>query len=1120
MMMSLLSLVALLATVAADVDRLPLLPSQAASPPATTSDGQWHSPDHSLPDDDDAFPATPTTSPTAAETRRRLETSGTPSAYEHVFNSSTFQGEQPTPEDHTGSDKTLPVIDAGIIYQSESSASSRNQQIDDHPTLHEDEGAGDPTEEVDDPELNGPRVLPRTGSLIPTTEESSEDGVASFEIGGPDEERNMSESSIPDIAQSTKTAEGLLDEQQPVAEDKATDPSVYEYKWDPSYAHADGTKDLEENVTNYTKNTNAEKETAEGDKVEDAGAPDAEYFWTGGVTDEQVKNATSDTKQVTSDRDSNDTRAVLSSTTTGTQATPSSYFQNSESTVGEGVQKTEETPLHRGLVLKIERNDSPPSASIPINYKEEPRTESPMQRLTAERIANDRLRESLMRGREPFAGMKDEFKDFEQVQTILKDSDDVQDSPYSRSRMKYYVDDAQHSSRADIPWRSGNADSINQQSQFSRRGGEQREENATESKFVKDVQSSRQETIEIMEDKTGSDPSDEEELPSSTLSITEQEAGIQVYITFTQASESPRAEGNSRSSNPTERPNPTHETGTTRKADLMSMTNIHKGIDGVESYVIPSLDFEETSSTELSHESGGVPDGSSVTSAQMTTGDGGAQVVGSEGSKGNGKSRQYDASNPYRHWDVESEEQERVMKTQRRTNNGREGPMYSGIEDASRDDTAPAGGNRTNGHSNTTSRSYLLLLAGNSTIVKMRQKDFAKYLKLNLAARLSLEYDDVKVNRVVLAPPRLLVNVSVVTPPAVTAAERVVAADEDAGIDAGGGYYGGAVPAAAAAEVNVVEEEAPLHKLARANATLLELSGEEYHIVRLLPLHSRRLPPPPEFNDSLMEVEGGGGGGGGGGGAGTAVGADTEYREEQPDVGAPSSSRQEQPERQVLYRHDDIELIIYTAVGSACAVAIVATAFITVSRYLRVTAFQWPWRSPKTFSKAPWILPNHHHPHHSSGRHSPPHYRMDEEGLHPTVIYSGAFAAAHNVGGSMCGSTGPSSWADEYQPPLPDRASLPAHCGLPLFGPGGDPGSSSALYSDVVQQSPRSKLHLFSCRPGSLLLPIAPPQSPLKSLPSRLGSNNNNNNNNQQQQSAGHLKGKLVGGLDNPNYEK
>lgn len=96
----------------------------------------------------------------------------------------------------------------------------------------------------------------------------------------------------------------------------------------------------------------------------------------------------------------------------------------------------------------------------------------------------------------------------------------------------------------------------------------------------------------------------------------------------------------------------------------------------------------------------------------------------------------YDVDTPFRKWDRDSEEQEKMLENiVFQANNDTLDKIEIESSDSSDEQTG-------------TGRWFLLLLAGNSTIVRLRQKDFAKYLKLNLAARLSLEYDEVKLNKV------------------------------------------------------------------------------------------------------------------------------------------------------------------------------------------------------------------------------------------------------------------------------------------------------------------------------------------------------------------------------------
>lgn len=242
---------------------------------------------------------------------------------------------------------------------------------------------------------------------------------------------------------------------------------------------------------------------------------------------------------------------------------------------------------------------------------------------------------------------------------------------------------------------------------------------------------------------------------------------------------------------------------------------------------------------------------------------------------------------PFKKWDRESEEQEKLLENIVFQTND---TFDMEIEKESSDSP---------------SRWFLLLLAGNSTIVRLRQKDFAKYLKLNLAARLSLEYDEVKVNKVVLAPPRLMVNVSVVP-------SGMGNLDDE--FDLNERLFG--------------EEEAPLHKLAETNATLLELSGEEYHVVRFLSLRSQQ---PVSMDEASSE---------------TVV---------------------------VTDKHSDIEHIIYVGIGGACIILLIPLIMALCRLYIFPIKVKWPWKRDKLF-------PN-----------LPRHQRMTEPPSGPLVIYSGAF---------------------------------------------------------------------------------------------------------------------------------
>jgi len=185
----------------------------------------------------------------------------------------------------------------------------------------------------------------------------------------------------------------------------------------------------------------------------------------------------------------------------------------------------------------------------------------------------------------------------------------------------------------------------------------------------------------------------------------------------------------------------------------------------------------------------------------------------------------------FERWDEASEEQERVLEDAMRS----EGPTGDG----------EGGGNGGGSSSsvlaadqNTPSRWFVLLLSGNSTVAQMRRTDFAKYLKLNLAARLSLEYDEVKINRVLVVPPRLMVNVSVVP-----VSERTSSAAAAAAVAAvASSSFSSWSPSAsdktsATISDRVVEDDDPLHNLVETNATLMELSGEEYRVSRIV-LHN------------------------------------------------------------------------------------------------------------------------------------------------------------------------------------------------------------------------------------------------------------------------------------------
>ncbi|XP_047002849.1 uncharacterized protein LOC124620225 [Schistocerca americana] len=360
----------------------------------------------------------------------------------------------------------------------------------------------------------------------------------------------------------------------------------------------------------------------------------------------------------------------------------------------------------------------------------------------------------------------------------------------------------------------------------------------------------------------------------------------------------------------------------------------------------------------------------------------------------------YDPANPYDHFDSDSEEQEMEVEQEHHPQTAAGSQEEERDQQQEEEEEETLGGleyedslgpGSTEGQPAaaavaTTQRSYLLQLAGNSTIVMLRRSDFAKYLKLNLAARLSLEYDNVKVNRVLLEPPRLLVNVSVITP------------------DEGGG--GGAGAAGGGPQPEDQQEE-PLHALAEANATLLELSGEEYHVVRMLPLRSRK-----------SSRDGGAGG----------------DQEEEGDA----------EDLEAAERYTDGELAAYCVLGGACAVAAVGALLLASARYLRGLAACLLGGGGgggagaggghgggeallQSFLSAPWRLR---------------HHRMaDAAGAAPgapSVIYSGSFAGS--------GADATASWTSGLQPQQQQQQQSP---------------STPAA----------SRLRLFSCRSTSLLLP-------------------------------------------------
>lgn len=90
----------------------------------------------------------------------------------------------------------------------------------------------------------------------------------------------------------------------------------------------------------------------------------------------------------------------------------------------------------------------------------------------------------------------------------------------------------------------------------------------------------------------------------------------------------------------------------------------------------------------------------------------------------------------------------------------------------------------------------VFVLSGNATVAGRRQRDLGTYLRLNLAARLDADYNDVAINRILLSAHSVLANISV----------------EPSHLAAGKG----------------------LEALGRGNVTLLELSGAEFQVERII----------------------------------------------------------------------------------------------------------------------------------------------------------------------------------------------------------------------------------------------------------------------------------------------
>ena len=94
----------------------------------------------------------------------------------------------------------------------------------------------------------------------------------------------------------------------------------------------------------------------------------------------------------------------------------------------------------------------------------------------------------------------------------------------------------------------------------------------------------------------------------------------------------------------------------------------------------------------------------------------------------------------------------------------------------------------------------VFVLTGNSTVAGRRQRDLGTYLRLNLAARLDADYNDVSINRIVVTAHAVVANLSV----------EPTYLNRD-----GMGAVG-------------------IESLAHGNVTLLELSGHEFQVERII----------------------------------------------------------------------------------------------------------------------------------------------------------------------------------------------------------------------------------------------------------------------------------------------
>lgn len=94
----------------------------------------------------------------------------------------------------------------------------------------------------------------------------------------------------------------------------------------------------------------------------------------------------------------------------------------------------------------------------------------------------------------------------------------------------------------------------------------------------------------------------------------------------------------------------------------------------------------------------------------------------------------------------------------------------------------------------------LFILNGNVTVANRRQRDLGTYLRLNLAARLDADYNDVAINKILFTPLAILANISV------EPSHLIQGGTGAAGLDA----------------------------LGQGNVTLLELSGHEFQVDRII----------------------------------------------------------------------------------------------------------------------------------------------------------------------------------------------------------------------------------------------------------------------------------------------